>query len=115
MPQLVTEYYDLNLLFEQVGKEESSLHRFVEIFLSTVPADLESLRKAIDNKDYNISRSAAHKMKSSFMLMGAEWARDICYEMENIARTEEEIEKLPEKYEELSNKLSKMIAMLKKD
>lgn len=113
MPQLVSEYYDLNMLYEQVGKEESSLKRFVEIFLSTVPADMETLESAIAQGDLDRVKSSAHKMKSSYLLMGAEWAKDLCFEMENIANSGKETEKLPEIFKELSNKFIKMVEMLK--
>jgi HPt (histidine-containing phosphotransfer) domain-containing protein len=111
--QFITEYYDLNLLNEQVGGNESSLQRFIEIFLETVPVDMEKLGDAIEAKDMEKSRASSHKMKSSYMLMGAEWARDLCYEIETISKTGEETEKLPEIFKELSDKFSKMVILLK--
>lgn len=113
MPQLITEYYDLNMLYEQVGKEEASLQRFVEIFLNTVPKDMNNLEEAIANNDFDKVRSSAHKMKSSYMLMGAEWAKDLCFEIETIVKREGEKEKLPEIYGELLKKFDKMVVLLK--
>ena len=113
MTQLVTEFYDLNMLFEQVGKEETSLQRFVEIFLNTVPADMETLKSSIANNDFNRVRSSAHKMKSSYMLMGAEWAKELCFKMETIAKAEQETEKLPELFGELLSNFNKMVKLLR--
>lgn len=113
MPQLVTEFYDLNMLYEQVGKEDTSLQRFVEIFLNTIPKDMVNLDIAISDKDYDKVRSSAHKMKSSYMLMGAEWAKDICFEIESIIREDAGKEKLPAIYGELLNKFDKMVELLK--
>lgn len=113
MTQLVTEFYDLNMLYEQVGKEDTSLQRFVEIFLSTIPNDMVNLDIAISNKDYDKVRTSAHKMKSSYMLMGSDWARDICFEIETIIKEDVGKEKLPAIYGELLNKFDKMVALLK--
>lgn len=113
MPQLVTELYNLNMLYEQVGKDDTSLKRFVEIFLNTVPVDMKNLEEAIATKNADKTRSSAHKMKSSYMLMGAEWAKDLCFEMETIAKSGLEKEKLPDLFKELNNKFSEMVISLK--
>ncbi len=113
MPQFITEYYDLNMLYEQVGKDDTSLQRFIEIFLSAVPADMEELGIAIAANDIEKARSWSHKMKSSYMLMGAEWAKELCLSVETVARTGKGKEKLPEIFKELSDKFSIMVQLLK--
>lgn len=113
MPQFITEYYNLNMLYEQVGKDDTSLQRFIEIFLNTVPNDMERLKVAVATNDIEKARTASHKMKSSYMLMGAEWAQDLCFSIETIAKTGKETEKLPEIFKELSYKFTKMVEMLK--
>lgn len=113
MPQLVTELYDLNMLYEQVGKDDDLLKKFIEIFLSTVPVEMEQLKEAIEKSDLERAKASAHKMKSSYMLMGADWATDLCFAVECIVRDGEKTEKLPEIFKELSEKLSNTIVLLK--
>lgn len=112
MPELVSDLFDLNMLYEQVGYDDALLKRFIDIFLSTVPDDMANLADALLTDDLDRVRSAAHKMKSSYGLMGAEWAKDLCFEMETIAKTGQEKEKLPILFGELSDKFTKMVALL---
>lgn len=112
MPELKSEFYDLEMLYEQVGNDADSLKRFVDIFLDTVPNDMEKLQHAIFDEDFDAVRAAAHKMKSSFLLMGAAWATDLCLDMETKGRHRIETEKLPEKFRELSEKFSLMVKKL---
>jgi|MDTD01.1.fsa_nt_gb HPt (histidine-containing phosphotransfer) domain-containing protein len=112
MPELVSNLYDLNMLYEQVSYDDSMLKRFIDIFLSTVPDDMGNLADALIANDLDRVRSAAHKMKSSYGLMGAEWAKDLCFEIETISKTGIETEKLPIIFGELSDKFTKMVALL---
>ena len=74
---------------------------------------METLKDSINNQDYNKASSSAHKMKSSFMLMGAEWAKDLCLSMESIVKEGTETQKLSEIYKELSSKFLRMVELLK--
>lgn len=113
MSELRSEYYDLEMLYEQVGKDNDTFKRFIDIFLNTVPQDMEKLQHAIFEEDFDAVRAAAHKMKSSFLLMGSTWAKDLCFDMESIGKSRIETEKLPEKFMELSDKFSLMVKLLK--
>lgn len=107
-----TDYYDLNMLYEQVGNDNESLKRFIEIFLVSVPEDMQSLDTAIQTGDFDKSRASSHKMKSSFLIMGADWAKDLCMEIEAMSKERRETEKLPVLYKELSDKFIIMSGLL---
>lgn len=113
MPELVTDLYDLNMLYEQVGKDDAMLKRFIDIFFESVPADMDSLAAALQQNDLNMVRATAHRMKSSYSIMGAEWAIALCAEIEMSAKNGVETEKLPEKFKELSDKFAAMVGRLK--
>lgn len=113
MPELKSDFYDLTMLYEQVGKNDESLKRFITIFLNTVPDDMQALKDALDWEDYDKAKSAAHKMKSSYAIMGAEWAHAICSEIEEISKDLTEKEKLPDMFWELSDKFTMMVNRLK--
>jgi HPt (histidine-containing phosphotransfer) domain-containing protein len=113
MLELKSDFYDLTVLYEQVGKNDTSLKRFVDIFLTTVPDDMQVLKDAIDWEDYDKAKSAAHKMKSSYAIMGADWAHKICSGMEEMAKNRIETEKLPDMFWELSDKFTVMVNRLK--
>jgi len=112
MSELKTDLYDLNLLSDQVGNDTMLLKKFTDMFLTTMPVDMQTLEAAIKSGDWEKSRSTSHKMKSSFLIMGADWARDICLQMEAVSRNAEETKKLPELYRELSEKFSNMVTLL---
>lgn len=113
MPELKSDFYDLTMLYEQVGNNNASLKRFVDIFLTTVPDDMQALKDAIDWEDYDKAKSAAHKMKSSYAIMGAAWAHGLCTSMEDMAKDRIETEKLPDMFWELSDKFTVMVNRLK--
>jgi two-component system, sensor histidine kinase and response regulator len=112
MFDLKNNLYDLNMLFEQVGEDTALLKRFIDIFSSTVPDDMNNLKDAIDWDDFDKAKAASHKMKSSFLLMGANWAHQLCIQMEDISKNRSETEKLPALYEELSENFDKMLLNL---
>lgn len=113
MPELESDFYNLNMLYEQVGKNDALLKKFVDIFLNAIPDDMQALKDAIDWEDYDKAKSAAHKMKSSYAIMGADWAYNLCMAMEEMAKNRIETEKLPEMFWELSDKFTMMVSRLK--
>lgn len=112
MSELKTDLYDLNLLNDQVGNDTMLLKKFTDMFLTTMPVDMQTLEAAIKSEDWEKSRSTSHKMKSSFLIMGADWACDVCLQIEALSKNQEETKKLPELYRELSEKFSNMVTLL---
>ena len=76
----------LKKLEDTLGQEDGQLEKYVEIFKETMAEEHEVLKKAINNKDFNMLKSYAHKVKSSMRLVG----------LDEIAREAEELEDMIE-------------------
>ncbi|MET3128367.1 PAS domain S-box-containing protein [Arcicella rosea] len=61
---------DLSYLRELSDGNKEFEQEIIELYLNQMPIDFDILRKAIDAVDYVLTKSTAHKLKSSFSSMG---------------------------------------------
>lgn len=61
---------DLSYLKELSGGSEEFEHEMIELYLNQTPVELSGLETAIQESDYANIKAIAHKLKSSFSLMG---------------------------------------------
>lgn len=52
------------------GNDLSFCHKMFEVFLLTVPKDLEALHDAVSEKDFIAIKTLAHKLKTNFQFVG---------------------------------------------
>jgi HPt (histidine-containing phosphotransfer) domain-containing protein len=66
------------------------------VFLEQTPQAVNNIEKHFNNKDWKALRSAAHKLKASFMFMGIKELPDIVNSVEEYAANEINLDLLPE-------------------
>jgi len=67
---------------------EALLQRVLSAFVDDTPAQLHSLREAVDSDDTSVMRKAAHSLKSSSANVGADALARLCKQMEQLGRAE---------------------------
>ncbi len=67
---LDSDLIDLSYLRELSGGSEEFEKEMIELYLNQTPIELEILNKAIEREDFAGVKATAHKLKSSFSLMG---------------------------------------------
>ncbi len=84
-PTLKTEkLYDLSMV-DSIGKDDPEfVKNILSIFLETMPINIEQLRKAGTEKNYEVISKVAHKMKSSIDLLGIHSLKYTIRKLENV-------------------------------
>jgi HPt (histidine-containing phosphotransfer) domain-containing protein len=89
-----TEYQFINPshLDSVTGGDEKFKKELIDVFIQQLPTLLVGLEKALQDKDYKQLSAIAHKTKSSVALMGIESLRTDMAELEQKAKTGDDIE-----------------------
>jgi protein-histidine pros-kinase len=77
---------DLSKLLRGIRGDEAFLRRLIANFLADYPARLESLRQAVFAGDAGSVDQAAHGLRGSLTIFGAEAAGSLAAEVEALAR-----------------------------
>ncbi|WP_378187176.1 ATP-binding protein [Aquimarina sp. W85] len=93
------------------NNDVKTIHDIIEIFLKETPKDYIILKSSIRDRDYNLIKVYAHKIKSSFKLFGIEKESKYLQEIENLTEGSRNIEKI----EKLQNLIDKTYPLILKE
>src|ERR1035437_7753220 len=85
---------DLKYLTEMMGGKKHLIRGILDLFLTQVPEELNSINDAISKTDYAIIKNFSHTMKSSVSMLGISVLAPILQEMENLGANATDIEKI---------------------
>ena len=85
---------DLRYLTEMMGGKKHLIRGILDLFLTQVPEELNSINDAISKTDYAIIKNFSHTMKSSVSMLGISILAPILQEMENLGANATDIEKI---------------------
>lgn len=92
-----TMHLDLRY-FNSITEEDMELKiKMMRIMLDETPDELEKLRKYTDEKNWDLVRAIAHKMKSSMQFLGLKETLDNVKSVELYAKEMKNLELIPEK------------------
>jgi HPt (histidine-containing phosphotransfer) domain-containing protein len=77
----------LSQLLKLVGGDKNKYFELIDSFLEEEPKLLQSLLKAIENKDKELLSRASHSLKSSSRDFGASQLSKLCEKLESISKT----------------------------
>jgi PAS domain S-box-containing protein len=83
------EIFDRHDLLKRVGGDEKLLKRVLEVFINTVPPQIEKLREAIEKKDSAQIKFQAHSIKGMSANVGSHYLRDIAFETEKAGENDD--------------------------
>ena len=84
--------------FNSITEEDMELKiKMMRIMLDETPDELEKLRKYTDEKNWDLVRAIAHKMKSSMQFLGLKETLDNVKSVELYAKEMKNLELIPEK------------------
>lgn len=88
----VVDFSSLNA-FTGGDKDLIAIH--IKTFLEFAPAQVESLRQAVDQKQWTEAKDVAHKLKPKLTYMGIKPLVPIVISIEEFAGQEKELDSLP--------------------
>lgn len=83
-------------LRESFENDVDILTSILDMFLIEVPQDYLILKSSIENGDFKVAGLQAHKVKSSYRTLGIDDMASILQEIENCAKTETDLNAIPE-------------------
>ena len=89
------------------------IKQFVQMYLSQTPADFEALSLAVNNKNHQAIKDAAHHIKPTMEYIGASQLRADFQELENLGKDLACVDLIVEKFGALKPKFDLMLEELK--
>ncbi len=105
--------YDLSQLTTIAAGNEDFVTKMVNMFLDMTPDLVARIEAGLQIQDWAEVRAAAHKMKPSVDMMGIQSLHDVVRGIEGNAKTETNLEQIPELYFTLSDTLEKVYEQLR--
>jgi len=105
--------YDLEQLNAIAAGNEDFVVKMVNMFLDMTPALVDRIEAGLQTQDWPEVKAAAHKMKPSVDMMGITSLHDVVRGIEGNAKTETNLEQIPELYFTLSETLEKVYEQLR--
>lgn len=105
--------YDLSFIRSISGGDEAFVQQMVELFISTMPSNVDALDQAIKAKDWEATWKAAHKMKSTIDSMQIVSLKQVIRDIEMAGRKIEDVEKIPALRDQVAKIIGECINQLK--
>jgi len=96
---------------ERTGGNVEVLGELVQLFFEECPALMDQIRSAIADRDKPLLRRAAHTLKGSVAVFGAEAAREAAWRLESIGR-EGDMDDAPEAWNALESQITRLMPTL---
>ncbi len=90
------ETIDLTFLQSFTGGSKEKMAKYIGIFLQMCPAQLEAMKKHLDEADYDSLRATAHSLKPQITYMGIKGGEEKIKKIEKHAAEKFEVEELPQ-------------------
>lgn len=107
--------YNLDKINEMAEGDQDFITSVVSVFLEEVPEDLQSLERAIAEKDFVQIYKMAHKIKPNVDLLGMEQTRATALEIETMGKSADNFAIIQEKFPFLKKDIEQVLTELKKD
>ncbi|MBR9860652.1 Hpt domain-containing protein [bacterium] len=105
--------YDLSQLEAVASGSQEFIDKMVDMFINMSPDLINRIKTGLADQDWEEVRSAAHKMKPSIDMMGISSLTGKIREIEGNAKTQENLEDIPELVNFLETEITQVSIQLK--
>ncbi|HKP32798.1 MAG TPA: response regulator [Chitinophagaceae bacterium] len=107
--------YDLELVKEISGGDETFVKSMVVLFLQTVPPSLDDLQSACNDQNWEQAGKVAHKLKSTIDSMKIAPLKDVIRKIESNGKKGENVDAIPELVKEVQIVMHRCMNQVKMD
>jgi len=111
MPRL----YSTEKILMYVGNDKDQCHEMVDLFLDTIPPEIENLSKAVFSKDWNLAYEISHRIKPSIEIMQIENSWELFSEFDTKLSQRIDLDNINDLYMEILKGLKLAISQIKED
>lgn len=104
--------YDLSMVQSVSGGDESFIKKMVALFIETVPQNMQDLKNALKEENWDQVGKTAHKLKSTIDSMGIKSIRQEIRTVEANARQKEGLDAVPDLVATVDNVIKECIGQL---
>lgn len=104
--------WDKEALLERIDNDEEMLEELIEDFNDCIDEMLEELESVLQNSDWETVERQAHTIKGMLANIGADYAKETAFKIEDIARSDTP-SKSCDFINELRNRINELTAVLK--
>lgn len=97
----VQKLVNLEQLKQLSGGDEDNLKFYIQTIADACPADLKSLKKEVDEQNWEAATKTAHKLKATIGYMGLETIKPIILNIENNSARKVALDKIPAQVEDV--------------
>lgn len=108
-------HYNLAKVYALSDNDPEFVSEIINLFVTEVPLDLEQVKQGIEEKDYKMAYSFAHKIKPSLDLLGLNLAYEDILQIEAWSKTEGKKKEIKETFKSVANQVEKAVKEIKKD
>lgn len=108
-------HYNLSKVYEISDNDADFVNQIIELFITEVPQDLKFVKKGIEEKDYKMAHSFAHKIKPTLDLMGMTIAFEEILMIEAWAKREGKRKEINEVFKSVTTQVEKAVKEISKD
>ncbi|HJU46337.1 MAG TPA: response regulator [Chitinophagaceae bacterium] len=112
-PMTTDTLYDLTTIRSISGGDENFVKKMIDLFIETVPQNVEELNKALAEQDWEQVSKMAHKLKSTLDSMGIASVKQDVRTVEQNAKNKESLKDIPALVGNISTTVAACIEQLK--
>ena len=105
--------YDLSMIHSLSGGDESFIRKMVDLFIETVPPNVQALHTGLAGEQWEQVSKMAHKLKSTVDSMGIQSLKAEIREVESSAKAKESLDRLPDLISRISQVIEQVIYQLR--
>jgi HPt (histidine-containing phosphotransfer) domain-containing protein len=105
--------YDLSMVQSVSGGDEGFIKKMVALFIETVPQNIQELKNALQEENWELVGKTAHKLKSTIDSMGIKSIRQEIRTVEANARQKEGLDEVPSLVTTIDSVIKECIGQLK--
>jgi len=107
--------YNLAKVYEISENDIEFALQIVTLFFEEVPAEIKSIKIAIEDKDYAKAYTSSHKIKPTLDLLGMDLAYEENLQVMNWAMSEGKRKEIKEVFKSLKDRVDLAVKEIKKD
>ena len=107
--------YNLSKVYEISENDNEFALQIVALFLEEVPVEIQSMKNAIELKDYAQTYASAHKIKPTLDLLGMDIAYEDNMQIMNWTKVEGKRKEIKEVFKSLKNRINAAADEIRKD
>lgn len=107
--------YNLKMVQELAGGDESFVMRMLQLFLDTMPLTLQEMQQETGLQHWTQVGKLAHKLKSTIDSMGIVTLKEVIREVEQEGKKGEHVDLIPKQVQQVTEVMLACAAQVKKD